>query len=245
MSIFKRVAGRIASSIPGNLAVRLNRQPIVTFTFDDCPRSSLLEGAEILETKQAEATYYVAGSFLDHDDMLHPQDVTTLVAKGHEIGCHTYSHVPVWDFSAAGLQADCQKNARAMSERCGVSPMVSFSYPFGRVSMEAKLEIARRFGSARGVREGLNHGVIDLAQLKACSIFHGDYTTDRFRQLVADCKKSSAWLIFYTHDISAAPSEWGCKPEQFREVLDMVADAGIDILTMRAAVGRSSFRKPS
>jgi hypothetical protein len=152
--------------------------------------------------------------------------------------------VPVWDFSAADLRADCRKNASTISDVCGVNPMVSFSYPFGRVSMEAKLEIARRFGAARGVKEGLNHGVVDLAQLKACRIFHGDYATARFRQLVADCKKNSAWLVFYTHDICAEPSEWGCKPGEFREVLDIVADAGIEILTMRAAVGRSSFRKP-
>jgi peptidoglycan/xylan/chitin deacetylase (PgdA/CDA1 family) len=244
MSLMQRIAGRIASSIHGNMAVRLNRQPLCTFTFDDCPRSSLLEGAGLLEAKKAEATYFVAGSLLNQGTMLHAEDLATLVAKGHEIGCHTYSHVPVCDLSRADLQADCLQNGRTIADLCGVNPMVSFSYPFGRVSMQAKLAIARRFAVARGVREGLNHGLIDLAQLRACSIFHRDYTTARFRQLVSDCKKRSAWLVLYTHDICAEPSEWGCKPEEFREVLDIVADAGIEILTMRAALGRSSFRKP-
>src|SRR5262249_53443030 len=40
-----------------------NRRPVVSFTFDDFPRSAALNGARILERQDARGTFYAAGAY--------------------------------------------------------------------------------------------------------------------------------------------------------------------------------------
>src|SRR2546422_1017858 len=73
------------------------RDPIVTFSFDDFPRSSLTVGAEILERFGARATYYVAMSLMDTVNHLGEQfrreDLVALLDRGHELASHTFGHL--------------------------------------------------------------------------------------------------------------------------------------------------------
>lgn len=246
MNLLQRVIGRLASATPGNAAVRLDQGPLCSFTFDDCHRSSMTVGGKMLEEAGAGGTFYVAGSMAlepGSHPMVTGADLAELTARGHEIGCHTYSHTSVVGRRTASLAADAERNFAALSAHTNLEGLHNFSYPFGEVSFAAKRYYARRFASSRGLREGLNYKVIDLAELRACRIFDNSYSRERIRNLVARCKEKSAWLIFYTHDVDPNPSPWGCKPEQFRETLQAVQDAGIDILTMRAAIGRVMFRR--
>ena len=245
MNLIQRAMGRLASATPGNAAIRLDQGPLCSFTFDDCPRTSMTVGGRMLEEAGAAGTFYVAGSMAlagGSHPMLTGADLSDLAARGHEIGCHTFSHTSVVGRDANALSEDAERNFRELSAHTMLEGLHSFSYPFGEVSFEAKRFYARRFASSRGVREGLNYRVIDLAELRACAIFDSTYSRERIRALVDRCKEKSAWLVFYTHDVDQNPSPWGCKPEQFRETVQAVKDAGIDILTMRAAMGRVMFR---
>lgn len=243
--IIDRIRGRLASLVPGNLAIRLDSGPLCTFTFDDCHRTSAAFGGEVLAAAGVGATYFVAGSMLDtggNTGMLQPGDLQLLMSQGHEVGCHTFSHADVANLDAVNLQREFERNEECLASLGGVGGLVSFSYPFGKVSNLAKKLVAQRFAVARGVREGLNYGVVDLAELRACRIFHEEHSYKKVRALVRACKRSGAWLIFYTHDITDRPSRWGCTPSEFQEVLSEVLDAGVPIETMKAAVGRIMFR---
>lgn len=245
MTVIDRIRGRLASAVPGNLALRLDAGPLCTFTFDDCHRTSASFGGEILAAANVGATYFVAGSMLDTDgteEMLRPADLEVLTSQGHEIGCHTFSHADVSDLDVPGLQKEFERNEQCLAALGRVDGLASFSYPFGKVSNLAKKQVAQRFAVARGIREGLNYELLDLAELRACRIFHEEYSYKKIRDLVRACKRRRAWVIFYTHDVTERPSRWGCTPQEFQEVLSEVFDAGVPIETMKAAVGRVMFR---
>jgi peptidoglycan/xylan/chitin deacetylase (PgdA/CDA1 family) len=246
MNLMQRVIGRAASAVPANTAMRLDSAPLCSFTFDDVPRSALSAGGKMLEDAGVGGTFYVSGSIAkepDSKEMLRLADLQPLLARGHEVGCHTYSHTSVVGRSTRELAEDLDSNARTIAAACGVEPMTSFSYPLGEVSFRAKRLCAERFAAARGIRGGLNHRFIDLSELRAVSIFHNTYSLQRFRELIDACKRQSAWLIFYTHDVCSNPSRWGCTEEEFAAVLKVVVESGIEIMTVRAAVGRMMFRR--
>jgi len=63
--------------------------PVVALTFDDGPTAQFsAEVLEILRQRQVKATFFVVGEALDRNPELGRQ----IVADGHELGNHSYSH---------------------------------------------------------------------------------------------------------------------------------------------------------
>src|SRR5947207_11316553 len=75
------------------LAVKSPR-PIISFTFDDFPRSALHTGGAILERFGVRGTYYASLGLMGRTAPTGPiflrEDLPVLIAQGHELGCHTY-----------------------------------------------------------------------------------------------------------------------------------------------------------
>ena len=87
-----------------------NRRAIVSFTFDDFPRSAVANGAGLLEDHGARGTFYMTGSYcgrvIDGIPQYGTEDLAALAAAGHEIGCHTFTHPRMSALSATALNAD-------------------------------------------------------------------------------------------------------------------------------------------
>ena len=70
--------------------------PIISFTFDDFPRSALHTGGAILKRYGVTGTYYVSfglmGKQAPTGTMFLREDIETLLEHGHELGCHTFDH---------------------------------------------------------------------------------------------------------------------------------------------------------
>ena len=63
--------------------------PVVALTFDDGPTDQFTaEVLEVLRQRQVKATFFVTGAALDRNPALGRQ----IVAAGHELGNHSYSH---------------------------------------------------------------------------------------------------------------------------------------------------------
>src|SRR3989449_5661453 len=99
-SVWARVQGRYQRS-----AARLFfRRPfaidsplsIVSFTFDDFPRSALLTGGGILKRFGLAGTYYASfclvGKIASSVPIFVLEDLKALVEEGHELGCRTFDH---------------------------------------------------------------------------------------------------------------------------------------------------------
>lgn len=73
--------------------------PIATVTFDDFARSAWTAGGKIVEEAGARATYYVSGSLcgqhIEGIEYFTETDLAEAHSRGHEAGCHTFSHLPI------------------------------------------------------------------------------------------------------------------------------------------------------
>jgi peptidoglycan/xylan/chitin deacetylase (PgdA/CDA1 family) len=217
-----------------------NRAPIVSFTFDDVPASAQSNGAAILERRGIRGTFYVAagicGTQDEHWRVIETDGVRSLSDAGHEIGCHTFSHVNVETLSATEMDRECQRNLERLQQVCGDIPVTNFCFPFGRLSLARKLQLQKRFNTCRGIYEGMNVGTVDLGLLRVIELYDRTLTPQKLQQTLSEAVERNAWLIFYTHDV-ADPASWiGCSPALLASTVEAVQALGIGCLSIRDAL---------
>ena len=161
-NFWPRVSRGLARFIPTRPRLLLGRQPMISFTFDDVPDSAFLNGARLLEENGLRGTFYIApgtcGTMDEHWQLITKEQVAELSRRGHEIGGHTYWHVPVQALSVAGLADEDQNCRDELKGICGDISFKSFAFPFGNTGLVAKLRMQRRYETCRGVRLGTNRG---------------------------------------------------------------------------------------
>lgn len=118
----QRIAGRCRrglSRLFGRRMVRLRcERPVVSFTFDDFPKSALDTGGAILRQCGAVGTYYAAFGLMDKDSpvgrIFSAGDVEELLAQGHELGCHTFAHCHAWETEPSVFEQSIIENRRVL-----------------------------------------------------------------------------------------------------------------------------------
>lgn len=217
-----------------------NTAPLVSFTFDDVPASAYTNGADILEQHGMRGTFYIATGILgdmdEHWRVIDRGQVQALYERGHEIGCHTFSHVGVDRLDARALDEECRKNREALHELCAGIEITNFCYPFGRVSLPRKRQLASRFDTCRGIYEGINAGIVDLALLRVIELYDRTLTREKLERVLRETRERNGWVIFYTHDVAEAPSWIGCSPGLLREAIAAVVAQDMQCLPIRDAL---------
>ena len=244
MSFMYRAGNFVTRHLPVKLVRCQLARPVASLTFDDFPRSAWTVGGPILARHGARATYYAAGRFCgiaeDGLDYYDAADLQALAAAGHEVGAHSYAHQMAPTLSAQGLAADAERNAAALGPLLD-HRMCSYAYPYGEVSPRAKTEMAARFATARGIRPGVNAGLIDLAQLRAVPLEHRRWVPAEIDAAVKQAVAGPGWVIFFTHDVSEAPSPFGCTPAMLEYTLERLSAAAIETIPVRQAMARAVF----
>ena len=232
-----RRAARYARSKP---LVMRNLAPLVTFTFDDVPDSAYINGAAVLEQHGLRGTFYVASGTCGHKDaywrVIGADQVRALYDAGHEIGCHTFSHVRVEDLDAQRMDEECAQNLRRLRELCPGIALTNFCYPFGRASLPRKMQLQKRFDSCRGVYQGINAGTADLGMLRAIDLYDRTLTPDKLRRVLRETRERNGWLIFTTHDVADKPSWIGCSPRLLADTIAAVQAENMQCLPIRDAL---------
>lgn len=221
---------------------RLDR-PVASFTFDDFPRSALLNGGAILERHGAAGTFYVSGGHCgmveNGIEQFQAEDLRALVHRSHEIGDHGFAHLRLPRESSVRRAEDAVRNRRFVLGIVGDIMPTAFAYPFGLTSLRTKVQYAGMFASCRGTRFGINHGMLDLGQLRAVSL-----ERDRLAQLdlaavLRETRARNGWVVFYTHGVSDRPGPYDTPLAEFERVVSACLAAGIEILPMRNALARA------
>jgi peptidoglycan/xylan/chitin deacetylase (PgdA/CDA1 family) len=239
-------ARRISVSLVRSRTVRMvNVRPIVSFTFDDFPKSASLVGAKLLQNQGLAGTFYFSRSFcgrtvegIEYYDM---SDLNALAKEGHEIGCHTASHIHAPANPSARIVEDINSNGSFIRETLGDVRLTTFAFPFGDVDIRTKFLLQRRFAACRTTLSGFNRNILDLGALRAEKLYQSK-GTDSVRRLISDAAQPRSWLIFYTHDVSDSPTAFGCTPTLLKAAIDAALSSGFDILTVRNALGPLRFR---
>jgi peptidoglycan/xylan/chitin deacetylase (PgdA/CDA1 family) len=235
----KRQAARRLSRTP--LKVELDH-PLVSFSFDDFPRSAGEAGAEILEKQGWRATYFAGGGYAGGENHLGPmydlEDLKRLHEKGHEIACHTFSHIDISQTRLDDVEAEVDRNRAFFNEAGFEVEFESFAFPYGEASPAAKTALLKRFKVLRGVRPGINRTGSDRGLLTAVPLDGGEAGLRRALNWIAEARAKPGWLIFYGHDVREMPSEWGCTPAFLKAVCERVAEIGAQVDTIAGAIRR-------
>jgi peptidoglycan/xylan/chitin deacetylase (PgdA/CDA1 family) len=120
------VRGRSSSIFGPSVWHGDRRRPAVALTFDDGPSESTPRLLEILDRHRARATFFQCGANVDRL----PDVARAVLAAGHEIGNHSYSH-PYFHLRAPGfIAAELERAQRSIGEATGVAPVLMRA-PFG------------------------------------------------------------------------------------------------------------------
>jgi peptidoglycan/xylan/chitin deacetylase (PgdA/CDA1 family) len=157
-----RVSHRLATHLSVEPFRLLNETPMVSFTFDDIPKSAATTGAKLLEDHDARGTFYVSGGLVGTETSdwtaVDGQDIVDLHRHGHEIGCHTFSHKRTCDLGAEALAAEIAQNRRYLRALDPSIKVENFAYPFGYGSFGRKGQLKAAFQSCRSIVPGVNSG---------------------------------------------------------------------------------------
>jgi peptidoglycan/xylan/chitin deacetylase (PgdA/CDA1 family) len=216
-------------------------RPMITFAFDDPPASAATAGAAILEERGLRGSYFVAaglaGQASPMGDYADQTAVLRLKSAGHEIACHTYSHLNCGTADGRTIAADVAANDAALAT-LGVEAE-TFAYPFGDVSPTAKAVLDGRFSLLRALHHGVVEAGTDLNQAPAVGIEGPDGETLAARWMDAAAARK-AWLILFTHDVKDAPSPFGCTPAVLGRLADRALALGFEVVTAAEGARRAA-----
>jgi peptidoglycan/xylan/chitin deacetylase (PgdA/CDA1 family) len=236
-----RVSHRLAMHLRVDRFQMLNDTPMVSFTFDDVPKSAATTGARILEDHDARGTFYVSGGLVGTTKSpdwtaVDVEDIVALHRKGHEIGCHTFSHKRACDLDAESLAAEIERNRRYFRSLDPSIKVENFAYPFGYGAFVRKRQLATAFQSCRSIVPGVNSGTVDLQFLRAMPLIDRRMDRDGIERAFDEAQTNNGWLIFYSHDVADAPSPYGSSAALMNHALQAASRRQIPVLNMAEAL---------
>jgi peptidoglycan/xylan/chitin deacetylase (PgdA/CDA1 family) len=215
-----------------------NDVPIISFTFDDFPRTAYQIGGTILRTHGLRGTYYaalgLAGTFAPVGEIFSRQDLVNLLADGHELGCHTFDHCHSWNTPSAAFEQSIVDNARRLSDWLPDASFRTLAYPLSGPRPNTKRRAASRFSCCRGGGQTYNAAVVDRGLLSAYFLEQAK-NLDAVKRMVDQNSEACGWLIFATHDVCERPSRWGCTPGFLEEIVRYASRSGARVLPVDEA----------
>lgn len=211
---------------------------VVSFSFDDVPLSACLHGANLLERHGVRGTFFACGGLTDKEEqgqLCHSADsLQQLHLSGHEVACHTFSHLNCERADAEQIRQDLIRNQDFFKQL--QLPLSGFAFPFGAYSFAGKLNAREHFGYARITGNRVNFDKADIYALPAVALYEGRLSRDTLSAMIREVARRKGWLIFYTHEISHQPGKWGSSPELLEFCITEASRAGCEIKPVRDAI---------
>jgi hypothetical protein len=239
-----RVHGRIQRSAARYLSTRAfrihAREPLISFSFDDFPRSALHVGGSILKRHGARGTYFASfglmGTTAPTGPIFVQEDLELLVEQGHELGCHTYAHSDSWSTRSGEFERSVIQNRQALGQMLAGASFRTLAYPISPPRPATKRAMARYFACCRGGGQRINSGTVDLGNLSAYFMEQSRDAPGALERVIDQNLDTCGWLIFATHDVCDAPTPYGCTPEFFESVVRHAVTSGARVLPVIEAL---------
>ncbi|MBK1855801.1 polysaccharide deacetylase family protein [Verrucomicrobiaceae bacterium 5K15] len=136
----------LPSSLPGGVGVTHSRGrttlPYVAMTYDDGPHpQNTPRLLDMLRKRNIKATFYVIGRSVN----LYPQITRRIVAEGHEIGNHTWTHPKLTALSDSAVRSELNRTRDAIIASTGVKPR-TMRPPYGALRQDQRAWIYKEYG---------------------------------------------------------------------------------------------------
>jgi peptidoglycan/xylan/chitin deacetylase (PgdA/CDA1 family) len=216
-----------------------NREPLISFSFDDFPRSAFETGGAILKSQGLRATYYAALGLMGQESpvgrIFSREDLGELQLEGHELGCHTFGHCDAWITPPNVFEQSIVENKNSLKK---ILPGVLFrthSYPIDAPRPQTKRLAAEHFNCCRTGGQTNNVGIVDRGLLRAYFLERSRHDPDSVREIIDKNSRAGGWLIFATHDVCETPTQYGCNPSFFEDIVLYASRSGAKILPIGEA----------
>lgn len=127
--LFRRLRRSSGALAPRSVLLRKvrTRRPLVALTFDDGPDDETPLLLDLLDTLGALGTFFVVG----HEAARRPELIEEMLARGHDVVSHGWSHRRIVNMSPTELTADLARTRAALPPSPG-RPL--FRPPHGEIS---------------------------------------------------------------------------------------------------------------
>lgn len=190
----------VQAQLKGSVApYRYGCQCAVSLTFDDGIQEDYTLIAPHLDRYGLKGTFCINGAFIgDIDDHYAPRmtwdQCRDLLARGHEIASHSWSHLNEYEVSIEDTQREIAKNDSAMMAELGLRPL-TYIFPFNAYTPEALAAAMRNRVACRTYQFALGQrdSKADWASITA------------WLQQQID---GNNWAVTMTHGIYTAWDQW-------------------------------------
>jgi peptidoglycan/xylan/chitin deacetylase (PgdA/CDA1 family) len=116
--------------------------PYIAMTFDDGPSPATTPLLlDILKQRNIKATFFMIGQ----NAQANPTIVKRILAEGHEIGNHSWTHPQLSKLSDERVTEEINKTQEAIKSACGYAPVI-LRPPYGAITARQKEWIEKQFG---------------------------------------------------------------------------------------------------
>jgi peptidoglycan/xylan/chitin deacetylase (PgdA/CDA1 family) len=168
----------------------------------------------------------------DLGEQFRHEDLASVLDRGHELASHTFSHLSARQVSYDVFKQDVEKGEQAIRQKTEGAGSRNFAYPYGDVTLAAKKKLGPGLMSCRGTCSGLNGPNVDLNLLRANCLYGDLDRADAAKRLILQNDEQGRWLIFYSHDVAAKPSAFGCTPRLLETICSFAAARGARFMTV-------------
>ena len=185
----------------------------IALTFDDGPSNETPRFLDALEELGVRATFFVCGKNVER----RPEVARSVVAAGHAIGNHTYSHPRLTLCSFSQVRDELSRTQDMIREATGVQPTL-FRPPYGLRSPALRRALPE-FGLT-----GIHWSVIG-----------NDWKWDAPRIANRVLRRAGAGTIVCLHDghRTSPVADRACTLEALREIVPRLRDRGYRFVTLR------------
>ncbi|MEU6779641.1 polysaccharide deacetylase family protein [Nonomuraea angiospora] len=175
----------------------------VALTFDDGPGQYAGVLLDTLKKYDAKATFFLEGQYVKS----RPAFVKRMVAEGHEVGNHSYSHPDFTKSDAATIRNEIKKTQDAVKKASGVEPKL-LRPPYGLADLQVA-DVATEFGmpmilwtagsedwSSKNV-DAIKKKTMEVAQPNSIILMHDwvKQTVDAMPALIKSLQKKGYHLV--------------------------------------------------
>jgi len=116
--------------------------PVLAMTFDDGPHPSLTPKLlDILKERNIKCTFFVIGK----NAKMYPKIIQRILAEGHEIGNHTWTHCSLTSRSDPQIRSELQQSEDALFATANYRPHL-IRPPYGAINARVKQMMFSEFG---------------------------------------------------------------------------------------------------
>ncbi len=211
-------------------------ESIVSFTFDDAPKSVVTIGLPILESADYTATVYIATNNTKISEYMDWSDIALLAKKGWEIGAHTLTHPNLTTLSDDEITRELETSNRELAAHG--YPLFTFASPFGAYDDRVLAIIKRYYTSHRTAwPNGVNTLTPDPYNIISYGVTH-DSKIEDINNLLSNLQNNGGWVVFQLHHLTkkgdTVIEKYGTN--LLEDIVEQVHAKGMTVLTVSDAI---------